>query len=184
MPLLVLLLPPPLPLLLPLPVPPPLLPLPPSCRCCTIHLYTPLAISRPPTDFINSQWTVCDREYNVPAMAHCKKLKCQHALTKAQLHDALVNVSSRALGCCLGAAGGGRGCRCAAQRSTQRGVLRCGAIAALSQQGRAAQLQREGGSAAAEGGPARQSLAAPLHTHAAVKVTGTSRWQRIPSVGC
>jgi hypothetical protein len=47
-------------------------------------------------EFIKAQWTVCDQEYDVPAMRWCQKIKCNLAITKAQLHDALVNVSWRA----------------------------------------------------------------------------------------
>ncbi|KAI3435766.1 hypothetical protein D9Q98_001824 [Chlorella vulgaris] len=43
------------------------------------------------TDFIKAQWTICDKEYHEPAMQICRDIKCNHALTKAQLHDALVN---------------------------------------------------------------------------------------------
>ncbi|KAI7840223.1 hypothetical protein COHA_006005 [Chlorella ohadii] len=41
--------------------------------------------------FIDAQWAICDKEYHLPAMQWCKKIQCRHALTKAQLHDALVN---------------------------------------------------------------------------------------------
>lgn len=46
-----------------------------------------------PTEFIKAQWTVCDAEYHEPAMKWCQKVNCRLAITKAQLHDALVNVS-------------------------------------------------------------------------------------------
>lgn len=42
-------------------------------------------------DFIDTQWKVCDDQYNQPSMEWCKRIQCQHALTKAELHDALVN---------------------------------------------------------------------------------------------
>jgi hypothetical protein len=45
-------------------------------------------------DFIDAQWAICDKEYHEPAMEICRKIKCRNALTKAQLHDALVNVST------------------------------------------------------------------------------------------
>lgn len=43
-------------------------------------------------DFIDAQWAICDKEYHEPAMEICRSIQCRHALTKAQLHDALVNV--------------------------------------------------------------------------------------------
>ncbi len=68
--------------------------------CEAVHVYhsvqpssLPAAVEPPTADFIKAQWTICDKEYHEPAMQICRDIKCNHALTKAQLHDALVNVS-------------------------------------------------------------------------------------------
>ena len=64
-----------------------------------VHAPTsPLPSCSPPPfprdpEFIKAQWTVCHNEYDVPATRWCQKIKCNLAVTKAQLHDALVNVS-------------------------------------------------------------------------------------------
>lgn len=53
-------------------------------------LYAPAAAA----EFIQAQWMVCDDQYGKPAQDWCKTVECRYALTKAQLHDALVNVRS------------------------------------------------------------------------------------------
>ena len=45
-------------------------------------------------DFIKAQWRVSDSEYFTPAMEWCKKIGCSLALTKAQLYDAMIQVSA------------------------------------------------------------------------------------------
>ena len=52
-------------------------------------------------DFIKAQWDVCDTEYHEPAMQICRDIHCNYALTKAQLHDALVNVGRLLYAVCV-----------------------------------------------------------------------------------
>ena len=96
---------------------------------CVLTILTASPLTHAPfPDFIKAQWTVCDKEYNAPAMEICKQIHCQYALTKAQLHDALVNVRAQWGSCWLGAApiggggGGGRGREmCVALIARERG---------------------------------------------------------------
>ena len=46
---------------------------------------------------------MCNDQYIQPAMNWCKKIQCRDALTKGQLYDALINVSSGAVPAVLGA---------------------------------------------------------------------------------
>ena len=59
------------------------------------------------------------QEYHLPAMQWCRRVHCRHALTKAQLHDALVNV--RGAGMLL--AGGGLLTCCAAVTASRLGSV-------------------------------------------------------------
>lgn len=49
-------------------------------------------------DFINAQWTIAEQQYIEPSQVVCRQLKCQYALTKAQLYDALINVRGMGTG--------------------------------------------------------------------------------------